>query len=354
MENTLSAQPKKRYDWLDAIKAIAITFVIFGHLSMSGIAVYSTYTSVIKLPLFFAASGFVFNTKRIDDSKAFFKNKFLRLGAPYIIMWFVLKLLNLPFAEVSAMESIKQSAIAMLNGSYFWFIVVLFLCDVLMFAVMKLSKKNDIVLCIVSLISLVAGYFAISDKHIWMNLNVVLVAFPTLCFGYFIKNYMFKLSDKFKLLIGFSSLAVFILLPLVIHIFNGNWHYIDMFNSSYTDYLINTIQMYTGVTATFMLMPFIKKFPKIVTYIGKNTLFYYGFHLTFIKYLLLAISIVTATQITQDYLTGSIKLRLIYSVIVIALILIMIPLCRFTNKFFPICVGKRLSETNSYWLKYKK
>ena len=53
----------KRIDWLDALKAIALIFVVFGHILLEG-SEYFVVTSPVKIPLFFAVSGYLFSIKK--------------------------------------------------------------------------------------------------------------------------------------------------------------------------------------------------------------------------------------------------------------------------------------------------
>lgn len=81
-ESVLNAQnmnTKVRLDWLDAIKAFAMLLVIFGHLGLNTVQTYQAYASFIKLPLFFAASGFVFNPEKNSDIKKLIVTRFQRI-----------------------------------------------------------------------------------------------------------------------------------------------------------------------------------------------------------------------------------------------------------------------------------
>ena len=50
----------KRKGWVDALRGMAIILVVYGH-SAKGFSEYFLFTSPIKMPLFFAISGYVFN-----------------------------------------------------------------------------------------------------------------------------------------------------------------------------------------------------------------------------------------------------------------------------------------------------
>lgn len=61
------------YEYIDALRGIAILFIVFGHIPMfcyelpeaAQISSFRTFTSMVQLPLFFFISGFLFSTKTI-------------------------------------------------------------------------------------------------------------------------------------------------------------------------------------------------------------------------------------------------------------------------------------------------
>ena len=83
---------KARKNWLDAARALAMLFVIFGHVgnelfanSITADAAYFPVLSVInpvKVPLFFAVSGYLFSDKN-DNAKRFFGKMLTGRLIPY-------------------------------------------------------------------------------------------------------------------------------------------------------------------------------------------------------------------------------------------------------------------------------
>ena len=76
-----------RKHWVDALRALAILLVVLGH-QLKDMTEYFIFTSPIKMPLFFAISGYLFNTRGGNDVE-FFKNWFKKL----INLYYYLKLL---------------------------------------------------------------------------------------------------------------------------------------------------------------------------------------------------------------------------------------------------------------------
>ena len=88
---------KNREDWIDALRALAMIFVIYGHLLKKTELsyIYYVFTSPIKLPLFLSISGYLF--KEIKDFQTFFYKVFRGLVIPWIVLSIApLLLISLP------------------------------------------------------------------------------------------------------------------------------------------------------------------------------------------------------------------------------------------------------------------
>lgn len=200
----LNNSRKVRYDWLDFLRAFAIILVIFGHQAGSGVYLYASFSSHLKLSLFFAVSGFLFSKKKIDNVKAFFKNKIFRLFLPYLYLSVISQTLTmLPrfIKNPSLLISYPQSLAKMLlHGDILWFVPNLFLTEIIMFIVLKITKKNDKALIILSCISLIAGYFALTPgKCLPFRVNALLIIWPIFVFGYLFRDYINVLDKKNKI-----------------------------------------------------------------------------------------------------------------------------------------------------------
>ena len=70
--------------WIDALRGMAMLFVIFGH-QCSEWTSFFVFTSAIKVSLFFVISGYLFN-ERNGDVISFLKNLFFKLIIPYFFL----------------------------------------------------------------------------------------------------------------------------------------------------------------------------------------------------------------------------------------------------------------------------
>lgn len=84
----------KRFDYIDALRGLAILFIVFGHIPVcchyvgENFLSYRSFTSLVQLPIFFFVSGFVFRTKNmsITGGGEFILNKFRQLIIPASIL----------------------------------------------------------------------------------------------------------------------------------------------------------------------------------------------------------------------------------------------------------------------------
>lgn len=65
----------KRFEYMDALRGMAILFIVFGHIPMycygakaEQLSSFRVFTSMVQIPLFFFISGFVFNIRLFSDS----------------------------------------------------------------------------------------------------------------------------------------------------------------------------------------------------------------------------------------------------------------------------------------------
>ena len=85
----------KRFDYIDALRGLAILFIVFGHIPVCSHYVGENFlscrnfTSLVQLPIFFFVSGFVFRIKNISNVSVggnFILNKFRQLIIPASII----------------------------------------------------------------------------------------------------------------------------------------------------------------------------------------------------------------------------------------------------------------------------
>ncbi|HPQ67948.1 MAG TPA: acyltransferase [bacterium] len=78
---------KKRIDWLDTMRGLALLMVMYAH-NKPGDTV-SKYLQLVLIPVFFFASGFFFDAGKYASHKDFFRKRVRRLVVPYFAFSFI-------------------------------------------------------------------------------------------------------------------------------------------------------------------------------------------------------------------------------------------------------------------------
>jgi fucose 4-O-acetylase-like acetyltransferase len=76
-----------RKSYLDIVKGIAISCVVFGHITHVDFA--RTYLLQSCLPLFFFVSGLLLNTEKYDGIKQFISHRAKSLLIPYMFFYLI-------------------------------------------------------------------------------------------------------------------------------------------------------------------------------------------------------------------------------------------------------------------------
>lgn len=281
--------PQKRIEWIDLAKGIGMILVMLGHAKMPsylGKFIYSFH-----MPLFFFLSGCVFSDKNIATGK-FILKKFKSIIIPYIffsaiyiaidiIMEFLNKSLNFDFVlnELNLYFVVtREHAI--------WFLPCLFFVEVLFFFIYKVSRKNYIFICCVTVVLLTFGimYKKFIGTNLPYNLNLVLIAFPFFALGYLLKKIKFYQE---RLAFNFSSLAIIIVLlifNIITDYFNIKYfepHYVGIWQNEYCNFILFYLSAFFGIFATITFSKVFENKFNAIKYIGRNSIIYLGFHQVF-------------------------------------------------------------------------
>lgn len=270
MDNTEFAKPLCRKQWLDSLRGLAMIFVIFGH-SVPLWNEYFVFTSPIKIPLFFAITGYVFKD-RGGSWKTFLK----KLTQGIIIPWLVLSIL--PVAALSIMKmDVSVFLIETKNiliGQSVWYIPACIIAETLWFAVLKYSKNQRTVFMSASglfLIGLILAQFDIFDLFMFSRGFVAQI--------FILIGYFFKLCEPKKpRIIRKGYILLFASLYLCIGVISIYFYpgvSMDVHWNNYYNYIICFAMIFTGTLFLFALFSKIKCRLHILEFIGKHTLVFY-------------------------------------------------------------------------------
>ena len=248
-------------------------FVIFGH-HCSEFTEYFVVTSPIKIPLFFAITGYVFNG-RGGDVKGFFKNLFWKL----IVPWFFLSLLPLKLINAAIHLSVSSAGrylYEFISGGILWYMPCCILAEIIQFFVRKFCKgwSRYAVMIAIAVVGLILGHFEIGA---FAGFNTACIAQAFIAVGLWLKEEK-VLQDRRGLALG-TGTAVYII-GIIVTLVTYPGQNLDVHTNSYYNLLICAVLIISGCSVCFIGAEWfdskhpIKKNNPLV-FIGQNTLVYY-------------------------------------------------------------------------------
>lgn len=273
---------KKRIEWIDVAKGIAMILVFYGHLPGSGnnpwfpdLMTSRTIVYYFHMPLFFILSGLTLHLD--EDFRTFIWKRFRRLIVPYYFFsLYALGKVALKLVSPAAFESFHskgtgnpwQELISIILGNSFglWFFWALFWGDLLLWTINSIFGKHP-ALCLIPF-ALVAWHLLDTvSTGIPFHLQLAFEAYAFAGIGILASKGL-KRTDVSKALPGMiAALLLFIL---------SAWL---LYESDSRNLLWTLIPAIASATAgSFMIMYLSMLIPphSWVTYIGKNTIVFYG------------------------------------------------------------------------------
>ena len=327
---------KDRIYWIDIARGMAILFVIFGHAFLNSDVKIVVY--MFHMPLFFFISGFFLCNKDLSF-KSFLLKKFKTVLFPYyfwgvilIVYWWLISIIQ--GINVSVLRSILDLLICNRNASLIhsilWFLCCLFVTEIIVFTLCKISaKRRWLIGGGITIIGLVYNhYFSVLMPFC---IDTALIASGFMMVSIFIKDhYGLKsiFTSKFTL---FLSIAIYLIILLANVFLLGN-NCVSMSSNFYGPYLL----FYLGSMAGIYICSFTSKVigrNNILEFWGRNSLLAYALNYAVIFPVSIIINHLfhrfgMFNLIVQDAMT------FIFSICIIALLIKMI------NKHFIWSTGK--------------
>lgn len=315
----------QRKDWVDALRAMAMIFVIFGHQAQ-WCGVFFQYTTPIKIPMFFAISGYLFNDRN-GNQRQFFHNWLKKLVFPFFCLVTIPALF---YSCISGPSVIVQAWEQMVSGASYWFMTCLIIAEVIHFYIHKICKRNwaIIVSCLIcTIVGLLLSHYGIFN---YAKINTALICQSYLLIGYLIKNYEGAL-DSISLPNRLILFGCYIVLCFTSTYLFENVQFDCNLNQYYSvPYCMTLITL--GCLSCFLIGKSIVRYPKWVTFIGQNTLILYLWagHAMFAFVVLGKVGIVLPDQNIWVSLIQTVWCSL---VCMIAALIV--------NRYIPVIVGKK-------------
>lgn len=321
---------KSRIEWIDSLRAIAMIFVIYGHMDNSSWTVF-LLTNPIKIPLFFAISGYL--SKSNMDVLPKIKKTALSILVPYFFLsLFPFKLIAslMPFTVLQPSETLDM----FFSGKYLWYLPCCFAAEQIFYLTIKYIKKNRLIIIICFIITALG--FALSKTALGNTLYIsnALISQMFLLIGYEIKKYETKLAKiGNKTIIAFT--AIYIALGCVsMHLFPKQS--ISAQANYYYHIPLSFAMIFIGCLTIILAFKKNNIHCKVLTFIGQNTLAYYAFNKYFRSPVIFIFSLM-GISLNINWWVG---------------ILLTIGCCTFCapisilfNNLFPFCVAKRKKQS---------
>lgn len=328
----------KRIDWIDALKGLGMFFVIWGHAFSTNKGIIRRYIYSFHMPLFFFASG-LSSLKDLElDFKTFLSKKIKTLLIPYfvvnlfaIVINYILIYFNIieytPLWEYLIGTIYSHDEVFLIPIGPSWFIITLFLVQVLFYLINKLSK-NDYQLFNYSIICALFGYLnSISKYEIYGPWHIETVF--TAVFFYFLGNIFIKNINKIEQLF-INKKKAFVLglcLFLISFFFQLDNQNVSMHVNQYGAIVSFYISSLSSIFGLYILVNLFLSKSVVFKSIGKYSLFYLLYHYFFIL-------------IYQHYFEFFLSGNLSYFFLAIIVSLVMFPFSFLINKYCSFMLGK--------------
>lgn len=282
---------KKRIEWVDMLKGLAIICVIIGHRTGSSYAILPCALRIwiysFHMPLFFLLSGFVFSIDKYENFKQFFINKIKTIIIPMVFFSIVIWLFNYLYYGVLLnhtyshfLENIKRMIISLFmqerHGEYnstLWFLTCLFVVQIMFYGTLKVSKNLWNILGII-FVCFVIGviYVEVGGELLPWEIDTAFISIVFVGLGYILKKQVHVL-DRIPIYVG----IIFLLINFVLTYINFKMAHEQV------DLAINILgnPILFLISALSAIMGFVVLFSKLkrinfLSYIGRNSLIYYG------------------------------------------------------------------------------
>lgn len=329
-----------RVSWIDMAKGYGTLLVIYAHLGADPLR---TWMYGFHLPLFFFLSGYVF---RADcDFKCFFVKKCKSIVVPYfclgipMLLFECLKAYIYGYLTLDWGISLGRAFLEQKRMWTLWFIACLFVLNLLFFWIVKICKKEWMIIVISVVFPLVGLYYYGHGGEPWYwNADACFMAMPFFGAGYLYKLHVERVDafvGKWKGVLFLGSAVINILAWT--QSLDENGMGLEMFESNYGNPVFTYLAAFAGIVCVILISKGFVFEP--IRFIGENSMLYYAWHQTIMLPIM---------QKIVEYMGGNVLLTYgdigyyIYKIVLMAGILICTTACFFViNKLgFNFVLGK--------------
>ena len=327
LDRILPVMPRK--EWIDGLRAMAMLFVIFGH-QISGFTPFYVFTGPIMIPLFFMITGYVFKDSN-TSIPGFFRNLFFRL----IIPWFFLTIPTAAQAALSrGISALPGIYLKLVTGVEKWYMPCLVVAEILWFFIRRYARREALT-CACALAAFALGIATMGVRVF----NIAMVNRALLMQLFMLMGFLFRTREERLVKIGGIWAAVLCaayvaMVAVSLAIWPGRS--LDVHLNRYYSLPYCFAMMILGCFTAFLCARKLARAPRVLRFIGQNTLVYYLLHAANIVALKAALA-VAGIALRESLASAVIKtLFACVGCWLEAMIL---------NRFFPEAVGRKRRRT---------
>ncbi|MFQ9706993.1 MAG: acyltransferase family protein [Limosilactobacillus pontis] len=338
---------RKRIEWIDIARGIAILFVIIGHsLGKYTTSYFTNLIFVFHMPIFFVLSGYLYKKKH---KQKFLKSSYFNLIVPYIgtvliafLLYTFYRFHNNNIIAPSRIFSYKDLIVSSIYGigsvatlpvvhykiigiGAIWFLLAFFIGTQLFNYVMLLPipEHGLIIKGIIIVILAFFGMYMQTYVYLPWSINAALVAQV-----FFFAGYIFK---KFNLL-GYKG-KIFLLFSILLWVATAT---IGMFGLDNVNFPNMYIGIIGGIASSYVVMRFSmfissnydnyfsKGVKAVLCFYGVESLSIFCFHLVDLDYIQIWPLIMSSCSKVMPYY-GSIIVGILYRIIFVTIITLIVP-----------------------------
>ena len=261
--------------WLDGLRAIAMLLVIFGHL-MPGRTALFVFTSPVKLPLFFAISGYLFRDDRTAGE--FFAGLLRRLLVPWLLAVLALTLARVPSRGVAAVPGMLRDAVA---EPTLWYIVCCAVAEVFWYGLRRLCPGTIGTVVGAALLSAAGAALARLNALNALMINRALIAQAWLLLGFLFRRNEARLRELPWAALAVATAGYVALAFVSLAVWPGR--YMDVHLNRYYNLPYCMLMIWLGCATLLAAGSKLEHAPRALAFVGQNTLVYYMLHNFVIK-----------------------------------------------------------------------
>ena len=335
-----------RIEWVDIARGIALVFVLLTHCYHVRVEFCFWFYSFM-MATFFVLSGYTFKTAL--SYKEFFRHKIYTLLIPYVFMAAVCIVFwgGLAVTHGNSYNIMNELAkyTVQIRHTALWFLPCLFLAEQIMYVICYQIKKKAClnVVYLYDFLLFFCLYFIylkfIGIRLPWnADLSILAIAFMLL--GKYLNHSEGLENKKICFLGGMISF-------IIGYINYRYFSYIDWFDDKFGNPVLFCICSVSGVVSVIGASKILEnkkcKLKKVIIYLGKNSMIYYGLHRCVLEMIY-----VIYYKIGLNLEINSVLALIMAFVAMVITCLLLTPVNEIILRFLPWCIGKTIIEKEKH------